>query len=263
MIEKNLIEQQREHFDSIADKYFSARQNKNHLQFKKLIWKEFFKDFTWEKERTLVLEPMCGYSEGERILSENIDTKLIYEGFDYSQPLINEVLKKDPKKNVYKQDVTKFKPTKKYDIIIIIGGLHHVYRNTDTVLESINKALNKNGYFIVLEPTQNNPLFRFVRSKIYSKNNIFDSETEKAYDLDTLNKHFELNNFEIVKQIYPGLLGYILYYNPDAFPILNKGSIKLVNIIFTLEKFCYSNFVGEYFSFATMSLLRKKHKIYF
>jgi len=81
--------------------------------------------------------------------------------------------------------------------------------------------------------------------------------------LDTLNKHFELNNFEIVKQIYPGLLGYILYYNPDAFPILNKGSIKLVNIIFTLEKFCYSNFVGKYFSFATMSLLRKKHKIYF
>jgi len=258
-MKKNLVEQQRVHFDSIADRYFSARQNKNHLLFKELMWQNFFENFEWNKKEALVLEPMCGYSEGKKILSENLNTKIIYEGFDYSQPLIDEVKKKEPKLNIYKQDITKFKPKKKYDIIIIIGGLHHVYRHTDLVLKTIDNSLKKNGYFIVLEPTQNNFFFKLVRDKIYSKNNLFDSETEKAYDLKILNKHFEENGFEIKKQIYPGLLGYILYYNPDAFPMLNKGTQKLVEIIFHLEKIFYTNFVGKYLSFATMTLLRKSY----
>lgn len=255
---KNLVEQQREHFDSIADKYFSARQNKNHLRFKRLIWQKFFKDFEWKKKETLVLEPMCGYSEGRKILSENLNTNIIYEGFDYSQPLIDEVKKKEPQLNVYKQDITKFKPKKKYNIIIIIGGLHHVYRHTDLVLKTLKNSLKEGGYFIALEPTQNNIFFKIIRDKIYSKNDLFDSETEKAYDLKTLNNHFEKNGFEIEKQIYPGLLGYILYYNPDAFPVLNKGSERLVNMVFALENFFYTNFIGKFFSFATMSLLKKK-----
>jgi 2-polyprenyl-3-methyl-5-hydroxy-6-metoxy-1,4-benzoquinol methylase len=254
----DLVEQQRKHFDNIADIYYSARQNKNHLRYKKLLWQKFFKDFEWNKKETFVLEPMCGYSEGKDILSQNLKTKILYEGFDYSQPLINEVHKKNPEINIYKQDITKFKPKKKYDIIIIIGGLHHVYRHTSSVLSTLNDALKKNGYLIVFEPTQNNLIFRIFRNIIYSKNKIFDSETERAYDLKTLNNYFESNGLEIVKQMYPGLLGYILYYNPDAFPFLNKGNTKLVNLIFRLENFFYTNFIGKYFSFATMSLLKKK-----
>ncbi len=254
----NLIEQQRKHFDNIADKYFTARQNLNHLLYKKLIWKKFLKDFKWNKKKALVLEPMCGYSEGKQILSENLSTEIVYEGFDYSQPLIDEVHKKDPKLNVYKQDVTKFVSKKRYDIVIVIGGLHHVYRYTDKVLKIFNDSLKDDGYLIVLEPTQNNKIFKLLRNRIYKNNDLFDSDTEKAYDLDVLNKYFESNGFKIVKQMYPGLLGYVLYYNPDAFPKLNRGGTKLVNLIFKLESFCYTNQIGKYFSFATMSLLRKK-----
>lgn len=254
----DLIEKQRKHFDNIANRYYTARQNKNHLRYKKLIWNKSFKDFKWNKKESLVLEPMCGYSEGKEILSKNLNSKIIYEGFDYSQPLIDEVKNKNPQLNVYKLDVTQFKPTKKYDIIIVIGGLHHVYRYTDTVLKTFYDSLKDNGYFIALEPTQNNKVFKLLRDKIYSHNDLFDSETEKAYDLNILNNHFKSNGFEIVKQMYPGLLGYVLYYNPDAFPKLNQGNQNLVNIVFRLENFCYTNLIGKYFSFATMSLLKKK-----
>lgn len=252
------IEQQRIHFDNIAKTYFKARQNKNHLHFKKLIWSDFFKDFHWDRKKTLVLEPMCGYSEGRKILSENLDTEIVYEGFDYSQPLIDEVKNQNSQINIYKQDVTKFKPKKEYDIIIIIGGLHHVYGFTDEILKSLNKALKNDGYLIVLEPTQNNPLLKLVRDRIYKKNEIFDSETEKAFDLVNLNRSFDKAGLKIVKQTYPGLLGYILYYNPDAFPFLNLGGRFAVDLIYNIEKYFYKNFVGKCWSFATMTLLKKK-----
>jgi len=254
----NKIEKQREHFDGIADRYYKARQGKNHLHFKHLLWKYFFRGIDWKKKRTLVLEPMCGYSEGLKILRKNLNTEIIYEGFDYSQPLIDEVKKNNPKIKIYKQDVTKFKTNNKYDIIIIIGGLHHVYSHTNIILNNLRNCLSKEGYMIIFEPTQNNFLLRFIRDKIYRKNEIFDSDTEKAFDLCALNESFRKNKLKIEKQIYPGLLGYILYYNPDAFPLLNIGGRLFVEIIFNVDKYFYRNFIGKCWSFATMTLLKRE-----
>ena len=36
------IEQQRDHFDNISAKYFSARKDPNHLLLKRYIWEYFF-----------------------------------------------------------------------------------------------------------------------------------------------------------------------------------------------------------------------------
>lgn len=48
-------------------------------------------------------------------------------------------------------------------------------------------------------------------------------------------------------KIYPGLLAYVLYYNPYAFPSLNKGSVKFVEFIFNCEKFLYTSAMGRFF----------------
>ena len=123
----NKIEKQKEHFNNIAQKYFKERQSKTHLLIKKLMWQHFFKDKVYLKiDDQTVLEPMCGYCEGKKIIEDHLGIKIIYEGFDYSDIMVDLAKSNDPCLNVYKMDVTKFQTDKKYDIVIIIGGLHQV-----------------------------------------------------------------------------------------------------------------------------------------
>ena len=41
----NKVEHQNEHFSSISEEYYEARQNKNHLFFKSLLFGYMLKDF--------------------------------------------------------------------------------------------------------------------------------------------------------------------------------------------------------------------------
>lgn len=254
--EGNLI-RQKEHFEKIAQQYYLARHSDNHLLFKNLLWNYFLNDKNClKKEGALVLEPMCGFGEGKEILEKHLKISVNYEGFDYSQNLVD-LVKNNSDLNVYLLDVTKFIPCKKCDLIILIGGLHHVYKNAFDVVKNLSCSLNKGGFFINFEPTHNNFIFRKIRERIYKKNSFFDEQTERAFELNELNQIFLSNDFEIVDQIYPGLLSYILYYNPDAFPKLNLGSSLLVKALFSIDKLFFRNFGGKKFSFATLTLYRK------
>ncbi len=251
----NPIEQQREHFENISEKYFNARKSTNHLYLKKLMWQFFFRDKTELKNKNLsVLEPMCGYSEGKSILEANIGILGSYEGFDYSSILINKVKQNNKDLNVYVKDVSTFRSEKKFDIIIIIGGLHHVPSMCEEVVQNLRNNLNEQGAFIVLEPTHNNIIFRKIRERIYNKNTLFDEETEQAFTLKELNNLFLNNGYTLVDQIYPGLLSYILFYNPDAFPFLNIGGKGLVKLVFKIDSLFFRNYFGKKLSFATLSM---------
>ncbi|WP_062053041.1 class I SAM-dependent methyltransferase [Aquimarina longa] len=251
----NPIEQQREHFENISEKYYNARKSTNHLYLKELMWSFFFKNKSQLKNKKLsVLEPMCGYSEGKSILERNIGVLGSYEGFDYSSVLIEKVKQTNENLNVYVQDVSTFKSEKKFDIIIIIGGLHHVPSMCDAVVKNLKNNLSPDGAFIVLEPTHNNIIFRKIRERIYNKNTLFDQETEKAFRLKELNDLFLDNGYNLVDQMYPGLLSYILFYNPDAFPFLNIGGKGLVKLFFKIDSFFFRNYIGKKLSFATLSM---------
>jgi hypothetical protein len=59
------VEKQREHFNSIAERYFAARNHANHLALKGLSWKSFFdRNPGISEEMRRVLEPTCGMGEG-------------------------------------------------------------------------------------------------------------------------------------------------------------------------------------------------------
>ena len=254
----NDINKQRSHFENISDKYYMARQTRNHLYLKSLMWNKFFENKGYLKINNMsVLEPMCGYSEGKNIIEDFLDIKINYEGFDYCNNLVEKVKRKKPELNIYFMDVTKFIPKKKYDLIILIGGLHHVYRHTERVVENLSSALKKGGWFISFEPTNNNFLWKKVREGIYKKNFIFDEQTERAFDLLELNNIFLKSNFKIVDQMWAGLSSYIFYYNPDAFPFLNFGKKNLVKMFFNIDKLFFKNFVGKKLSFASLTLYEK------
>lgn len=252
------VEQQRAHFESISDTYFSARQHPNHLQYKKLIWELFFRrNNELLRDGQNVIEPMCGYAEGKAILEEHCRRRFEYTGFDFSKSLVNRAKKNFPSANIFVEDVTKFEGKEEYDLLILIGGLHHVYAHVSSVMKRLVSAIKPGGYMINLEPTQNNFLYRWARQRIYRKNDLFDEETEQAFDLPELNRLFLDAGLTIQDQIYPGLVAYIMYYNPDAFPALNIGSEKTVRMFFALEKHFYGSWAAGKMSFATLSLLRK------
>jgi SAM-dependent methyltransferase len=210
------------------------------------------------KDGLEVLELMCGYGEVSYIMERQLAVSIRYEGIDSSETLIGIAKRLNPSINVIKMDIGEFTPSRKYDLIVIYGGLHHVPDDVNRVFEKICGSLKQEGYFINFEPTYNSPISKKVREYIYLHNALFDSETERPFELSALNRLYASHNFKIVDQIYPGLVSYILYGNPEAFPILkNVGGLGTAKVLFNLDRFFFRNFIGRKLSFATMTLLKK------
>lgn len=252
------IERQRKHFDSIAHRYHASREHINHKTLKKLMWESFFKRGVIDRNKVnSILEPMCGMSEAYSIVQENLKKKLSYLGFDYSNEMVSLSKKANPTLDIRFADVTKFSCDQKFDMVVIIGGLHHVHENIEKVLHVMKNILRPEGYFLSFEPTSNNFIFQAIRKHIYKKNNLFDSETERGFEYIELCNRFESVGFKKVDEVFPGLLAYVLYYNPDAFPFLNFGNSSLVKFLFNLDRLIWTRYLGRKLSFATISLWQK------
>jgi SAM-dependent methyltransferase len=254
-----LIERQREHFNSIADRYHKGRQASNHLYLKHLMWQDVFSHFGHLKNSHLdVLEPMCGFCDGYAIISEHLSSDLSYRGYDYSDAVIESVKKDNPGLNVWQSDATKYVPeANNCDLIILIGGIHHTPSDAQAIVKNLVPGLRTGGLFISYEPTHGNPLFRMAREGIYKKNSLFDEQTERAFPVGELEELFTSAGLQSELICYPGLLSYVLYYNPDAFPALNIGGNSLVKSLYSFDKLFYKNAIGRTLSFATLSVWRK------
>lgn len=257
--EKKLIEQQKAHFNSIAEKYENARSCKKHLLIKQLIWHHCLKKLPLDPNKKYnVLEAMCGFAEGRALIIDHLKIDVDYSGFDYSDVVVNSLKENHPELDIHQEDATQFIPdSASFDIIILIGGLHHVPNHAAKVVNNLSKGLKKGGLFINFEPTYGNPLNHWVRKKIYQKNELFDEETERDFSVKELKSFFETAKLSPLRVRYPGLLSYILFYNPDAFPFLNMGGEWLVKLTFLIDRLIYRNFIGAFFSFATLSIWQK------
>ena len=256
------IEQQREHFNSVAERYRTARKHENHLLLKSLIWEQFLnRHRELKKDGLIVLEAMCGFADGKSIIETTLGIRTQYEGFDYSDEVLETLKEEQPELKVFHADAGTVELEEgKYEVIILLGGLHHVPHMAKEVVARLVKAIKPGGYFINLEPTNGNPLFKAIRERIYAKNSLFDEETERAFEVSELMDFFESSNMTAVDITYPGLSSYVLYYNPDAFPSLNLGGKKMVKSLFAIDKLFLRNTLGRWFSFATLSLWQKPGK---
>jgi hypothetical protein len=125
------------------------------------------------------------------------------------------------------------------------------------VVRNLAPGLRPGGLFINLEPTHGNPVTKAVRDRIYRRNALFDERTERAFGVGELYAMFRGAGLELVEAQHPGLLSYVLYYNPDAFPNLNLGGERCVRAAFALDRPFLRTFVGRRLSFATLTLWRK------
>lgn len=252
------IERQKQHFNDIAGVYYAARRSENHLLIKDLMWHGFLSGKSCLKhEGASVLEPMCGFADGKEILEKHLGISVVYSGTDYSDTVVDQLRQSHPHLDVRQQDVTQFVADRQYDIVIVLGGLHHVPDSAPDVVRRLAGAIKPGGHFINLEPTSGNWIFKRAREIIYRRNPLFDAQTERAFGVRELFNMFEAAGLSRVEVMYPGLLAYVLYYNPDAFPFLNTGGPRTVRAIYAVDHRFYRTLIGRWLSFATLSLWRK------
>jgi len=254
------VQAQAAHFDSIAGRYYAARRHANHVLLKDLLWDHVLRRTPlWSaKEPIEVLEPMCGYADGKRILERHLRCALHYTGFDYSAGVVERLHATNPGLDVTRADVTRYEPDPaSYDLILLLGGLHHVPDAAPDVVVRLARGLRPGGILLNFEPTSGNPLTRRVRERIYARNTLFDARTERGFAVDELRQMFEAAALQPLDTLYPGLLSYVLYYNPDAFPLLNVGGPGMVRFTFALDRLVMRSAIGRWLSFATLSVWRK------
>lgn len=257
--ETDPLERQREHFNGIAERYQKHRRHANHLLLKKLTWAKALWNLPLPDQQCYrVLEAMCGFADGADILSDHLSAEIDYAGFDYSDAVVSELARSKPDLDIWQADATRWKPdSPEFDIVILLGGLHHVPGHAADVVKSMASGLKSGGLFINYEPTHGNPITRWARERIYDKNSLFDEETERGFSVGELKAFFEDAILVPERILYPGLLSYVLYYNPDAFPFLNLGGEALVKAAFRFDALFMENSVGRALSFATLSVWKK------
>lgn len=227
---------------------------------KDIIWGRLIKSFEKDLPNDyILLEAMCGYGEGYDIVSTHLKKEpAYYSGFDYSDTIIEDLNKNRPALNVFHADAVTFIPKDStYDIIFLAGGLHHVPDHAEKIIKQLSVGLKPGGVFINFEPTHANYFYKLIRDYVYKKNVIFDEKTERAFEINELKSFFTNANLKPISVQNAGLLAYILYYNPYAFPLLNKGSPSFVRLLNFIDSLFILNKIGEFFSFATVSAWRK------
>lgn len=255
-----LVERQRHHFDSIAADYTNQRNHPNHQCVKQLIWAHFLGRHQRNGIRCQrVLEPMCGLGEGYDILLKYLcPGGFEYHGFDWSQTMVEAAQTQRPHLNIVLGDASRFEADGRlWDFIVLIGGLHHIYAHSADVLARLTAALSPGGHFLSFEPTQACGLTRWIRQRIYARNAVFDAESEQGFDLDTFEHMFAQQGYRKIDQAHAGLIAYVLYYNPDAFPWLNRGNEWTVRVAFWLDRLVWRSALGRRLSFATVTLWQK------
>jgi len=255
------INRQQAHFDGIADNYFTARRTANHLLLKDLMWRDFLAHHDdLRRDGLEVLEAMCGFGDGKTIVENALGIEVAYTGFDFSNAVVARMNETRPDLKIHQADVTQYEPRDQYDLVVLLGGLHHVHHAAADTVKRVSAAIRPGGYLLNFEPTNGNPLSRWIREKIYKRNNLFDEKTERGFGVKELFSLFEDAGLDCADVAWPGLVSYVLYYNPDAFPLLNLGGERAVRTFFALDRPFFRTLVGRVFSFATLSLWRRPDK---
>ena len=223
------VELQREHYSKVADHYVTSR--KESLAYSSFlgIWvnrllQPWIKATDEEnRQNQIILDPMCGHGNLAPYL-------LQYSPQIYLNDLSAEMLEQiddDIREKVVvipPSDVadTGIK-TESIDVVIISGGLHHVYPNLDNVLKELLRLLKPGGVLLFGEPSNEFFLVRMMRNFVYRHNKNFDAETEHAFRHRELIDALDTAGFESVEVKPFGSIGYLLMAQVGIIPILRKS----------------------------------------
>ena len=135
---------------------------------------------------------------------------------------------------------------KKFDVIFVLGGIHHCTKNIEGVFSNISRMLRPGGCFIMHEP--NSRFFlESLRQFWYRRDPMFDVESEHALDHDQLLVQGSKYGFELEKLEYIGGPGFFVILQsmilriPKSLKKYISPVFYVVEILWDLQKFPLMN----------------------
>lgn len=198
---------QKAHYDKIISSYDAHYSDVTSLAYReRFIYPLLFQNIPLEKSK--VLDAMCGAGDvSSYLLSKGADVS----GIDISEGAIARYKQKLPKAEGYIGSIanTEF-PADTFDIITIIGGLHHLHPATEDTLNEITRILKPGGYLCFVEPHKGS-FPDFVRKIWYNNDPLFE-ENEESIDLQYFKSKFE-TKYSFKYEYYRGNIAYLLVFN--------------------------------------------------
>jgi SAM-dependent methyltransferase len=155
-----------------------------------------------------VLEAMCGTGHSTGLLLER---GAAVTGLDVSKQAIQLFREKWPECDAVLASIReRALAPGSFDVVVTVGGLHHVHPHVHEAVESIWRLLKPGGFFCFSEP-HTGSIMDLARRRWYARDGMFESN-EAAIDLAAL-KRAHGARFHVIKETYFGNVAHTLVLN--------------------------------------------------
>ena len=200
-------QRQRRHYDGLVDRYEIHATDELTVRYRRrFIDRPLFERI--DLHDRAVLEAMCGSGHSTGYLLER---GARVTGLDVSEQAIALFRRKWPQCDALVGDLLQHDlPPESFDVVAIVGGLHHVHPNVEAAVAEIWKLLKPNGLFCFSEP-HTGSLLDHVRRWWYRRDRLFE-DNESAIDVTRLRRSVE-GQFAFLSERYFGNVAHTLVLN--------------------------------------------------
>jgi ubiquinone/menaquinone biosynthesis C-methylase UbiE len=233
---------QQQHYDKIYIKYANHYDDPISIDYRyTFIFKKLFKNIHLDKKTCL--DAMCGPSG---IVSSFLKEKgAIVHALDLSKNVMQSYKKHHPGNTTYTASILNTGlPNNFFDVISIVGGLHHTHPYLEQAIKEVQRILKPNGYLVVFEPPSKS-LLNLIRIVWYKLDKKYFSEGEAAICISKLKK--TAPNLTCLSEKYGGGPAYFLLYQSMITRMPKAIKIAIKTPLFFIETL-YEKIIPSFFS---------------
>ncbi len=198
---------QRDHYDALSEAYDAHYSDPCTQEYRtRFMYEPMLSGIELDGRR--VLDAMCGSGPATGYL---ISQGALVTGLDISSQAIATFQSNWPQSEaVCRSAVDSGLADESFDVIVVVGGLHHAHPHIAEVIREFHRLLKPRGHFCFVEPHRGS-ILDSLRRFWYRFDSLF-SENEESIDLSALKQDFA-GRFEVLSETYLGNIGYLTVLN--------------------------------------------------